>query len=200
MGDDGFSAATGTHSAQRIGTQPGCVRAWGDDCRAMQQADTSADVPGVEVPFDLLRGLVRNPQEAQTIAALDVLASHEACLLEHIFAALAYTSVLQTCLTALVDRGVDPEVNGALVLVSNALEAARSDVQMLCNRADGVWRAMLASRESLLRYAEVNRSLSEELKEEGCALAANKQRLWLVETSLAHRIALRSTCAVPRDP
>ena len=43
------------------------------------------------------------------------------------------------------------------------------------------------------RYAEVNRSLSEELQEEGCALAANKQQLWLVEESLCHRIALRAT-------
>ena len=34
-------------------------------------------MPSVDVPFDLLRGLVRNPQEAQTLAYLDVLASKE---------------------------------------------------------------------------------------------------------------------------
>ena len=51
---------------------------------------------------------------------------------------------------------------------------------------------MLSSRDSLLQYAEMNHSLAEELKEEGCALAANKEKLWLIETSLAHRIMLRS--------
>ena len=148
--------------------------------------------PSVDVPFDLLRGLVRNPQEAQALAHLDVLASHEACLLEHLFATLAYLDTLHdTSLT--LSEALDPELNGATALVSNALEVVQADVALLCAKANEVTAALSLSRQSMLRYAEVNHSLSEELKEEGSALAANKQRLWLIETSLAHRIELRSS-------
>jgi len=150
-----------------------------------------SSLPSLEVPFDLLRGLVRNPQEAQALVQLDILAQRESCLLEHIFATLAYYSCIREAARAL-SEAPGPAMNGARVLVQYSIDTLRHDAQYALGTLGLVNRAMRTSQAALRRYAEVNRSLSEELREEGSALASTKQQLWLIEESLCHRIALRA--------
>ena len=96
-------------------------------------------------------------------------------------------------LAQVLDEDVsDPELNAAAVLVDTARAAVKRNLAVLSTEVEGASRQLRASRVALQRFAETNRSLHEELAEEGVgALASSKQKLWLVEESLAHRIASR---------
>ena len=63
---------------------------------------------------------------------------------------------------------------------------------MLEERLAGVVAQLKASRVSLQRYAEVNRSVHAELVEAGCLeLAEAKHKLWRVETEMCDGISRR---------
>ena len=70
-----------------------------------------------------------------------------------------------------------------------ALATVRANIDMLVTEIDEVLRGVAESASTVRRYAEGNEALAAELSEEGApALAAAKQRLWLVEESLAYRM------------
>ena len=150
------------------------------------------EILSVDVPFGLLQGQVRNENEARELAALDVAALREAGALQHTLSFCAYDAGLRAAADALREAGPDPELNAAAVLVDTARAAVKRNLAVLSTEVEGASRQLRASRVALQRFAETNRSLHEELAEEGVgALASSKQKLWLVEESLAHRIASR---------
>ena len=150
------------------------------------------EILSVDVPFGLLHGQVRNENEARELAALDVAALREAGALQHTLSFWRVRRRPAAAADALREAGPDPELNAAAVLVDTARAAVKRNLAVLSTEVEGASRQLRASRVALQRFAETNRSLHEELAEEGVgALASSKQKLWLVEESLAHRIASR---------
>lgn len=143
-------------------------------------------------PFPLIAGTVRNPREAAALAELDVLAIKEECLLEHLCATALYARTLDDAVESISKDGSDPATGPAVTLLQAAQEALQQGDGWLRECAEGVMQQMAACQLLLKSLAEINHSLHAELQEEGCeALAKNKRRLWLVEESLCHRVALR---------
>ena len=80
------------------------------------------------------------------------------------------------------------------VALSTADDAARRRPR---DARPDAWTAPVLD-DALQRFAETNRSLHEELAEEGVgALASSKQKLWLVEESLCYRIQQRVRAPPP---
>ena len=78
------------------------------------------------------------------------------------------------------------------MLVGQQRAALTQNIAMLEERLAGVVAQLKASRVSLQRYAEVNRSVHAELVEAGCLeLAEAKQKLWRVETEMYDGISRR---------
>ena len=75
-------------------------------------------------------------------------------------------------------------------MCASALATVRANIELLVAEADQVVRGLHESASTIRRYAETNEALVAELTEDGApsALAAAKQRLWLVEESLAYRM------------
>ena len=78
------------------------------------------------------------------------------------------------------------------MLVGQQRAALTQSIALLEERLAGVVAQLKASRVSLQRYAEVNRSVHAELVEAGCLeLAEAKQKLWRVETEMCDGISRR---------
>ena len=69
---------------------------------------------------------------------------------------------------AIAHVGPEPRLNAAAVLVGQQRAALTQSIAMLEERLAGVVVQLKASRVSLQRYAEVNRSVHAELVEAGC--------------------------------
>ena len=97
---------------------------------------------------------------------------------------------------AIAHVGPEPRLNAAAVLVGQQRAALTQSIAMLEERLAGVVAQLKASRVSLQRYAEVNRSVHAELVEAGCLeLAESKQKLWWVETEMCDGISNGSTAS-----
>ena len=93
---------------------------------------------------------------------------------------------------AIAHVGPEPRLNAAAVLVGQQRAALTQSIAMLEECLVGVVAQLKASRVSLQRYAEVNRSVHAELVEAGCLeLAEAKQKLWRVETEMCDGISRR---------
>ena len=93
---------------------------------------------------------------------------------------------------AIAHVGPEPRLNAAAVLVGQQRAALTQSIAMLEERLAGVVAQLKASRVSLQRYAEVNRSVHAELVEAGCLeLAEAKHKLWRVETEMCDGISRR---------
>ena len=152
------------------------------------------------VPLDLLAGKVRNQEEALLLAKVDVLWQQEEHILEHLLAAHSYLRSVSQCEQAVVDVGLEPRLNPALVLVGNARQTLTQGIAGLEARFEGVQAELKAIQAELQRYAEVNRSVHAELVEAGCVeLAGAKQQLFQLETELCSAISRRRTGRAEAD-
>ena len=147
--------------------------------------------------LQLLEGHVRNPREARALVALDVSAVRQSAILDHLLACCAHERELARLLDELAHRrhavnagdGVeDPKLNAAVALVTVGLDAVRADLNALLPLASAELDAIVKLRGELDWFRSCNQSLVEELQREGVALAASKERLWLVEESLLLRL------------
>ena len=144
-------------------------------------------------PLNLLAGHVRNKKEAKTlINCLDCQAQHRA-VLDHLLACTSYEHELFRVLNAIdMASGSDARLRSARALIASALDGVRHDIDVLAVQAAELLNTLDESRNSLMTYAENNEAVYHELSEEGTghSLASAKQRLWLVEESLAAHIEL----------
>jgi hypothetical protein len=141
-------------------------------------------------PLHLLAGLVRNPREAKALVDLDGHAIRYEVALDHLLSCCAQERDLEhlRCTLTLHSR-VDASLQTALVLCDNALVNVRRSIDVIVAEVDALLRRVAELSVTLRRYAESNEALAKELEEDRSApaVAAAKQRLWLVEESLAAR-------------
>ena len=134
---------------------------------------------------------MRNGREARTLVTLDILAARHKVLLDHLLAACAQEHDLQALRSVLsVQCTSDEGLLAALSVVVNALSVVQQNIAGIIRRADELLQAIHDSAGMLRQHAENNEALADELAAEGGAasVAAAKQRLWLIEESLACRI------------
>ena len=146
---------------------------------------------GFEPPLALLASSVRNASEAAALVDIDILALRHEVLHDHLLACCAHEHELEQarCKLARVAADGDQQLVAASALCMSALATVRGNIELLVTEADEVLCSVRESARTIRRYAESNEALAAELAEEGApALAAAKQRLWLVEESLAHRM------------
>ena len=144
-------------------------------------------------PIRLLGGHVRNKKEARVLlGCVDCQAQH-AAVLDHLLACTSYELELSRALNA-IDRlcGSDAHLHAARALIASALDGVRHDIDTLVAQAAEHLDQLAHICNSLRAYAENNETVYLELTEEGAApnIASTRQRLWLVEESLAARIEL----------
>lgn len=142
-------------------------------------------------PLHLLASSVRNASEATALVDVDLLALRHEVLHDHLLACCAHERELQRTHDIVTRRAAGDEhsqLRAAAALCATALATVRANIAMLVAEADEVIRGLCES--TIQRHAESNEALAAELAEEGAPmLAAAKQRLWLVEESLAHRMS-----------
>ena len=142
-------------------------------------------------PLALLASSVRNASEATALVDIDLLALRHEVLHDHLLACCVHERELQRARDAFTRAAAagDAQIRPAAVLCASALESVRSNIDLLVAEADEVLQGVRDSMGTIRRLAESNEAFAAELAEEGTpSLAAAKQRLWLVEESLAHRM------------
>ena len=140
-------------------------------------------------PLPLLASSVRNAREAASLVELDVLAVRHEVIHDHLLACCAHERRLEA-LHSRALAAADPQLLAVAALCATALATVRRDIGLLVAEADEVLKGVAEKEGTIKRYAESNEALAAELAEEGGAhsLAAAKERLWLIEESLVHRM------------
>jgi hypothetical protein len=182
-----------------VGAKPGilyiianrCAAARGDAWHAAMDPPTPPH--DLFAPIRLLAGHVRNKKEARVLVnCVDCQAQH-AAVLDHLLACSSYELELSRALSGIeMLSGSDARLHAARALIASALDGVRRDIDALVAQAAEHLNQLDEACRSLRTYAENNEATYLELSEEGSAqnIASSRQRLWLVEESLAARIEL----------
>ena len=151
-------------------------------------ADGSAATDGFALPFALLSS-VRNVRESRALVELDLQALSLEVLHDHLLAACAHEYALERLRSALCIAD-SAQLHAASALCASALATTRHNICLLVAETDDVLRTASECASTVRQYAESNEALAVELAEEGApTLAAAKERLWLIEASLVHRVS-----------
>lgn len=141
-------------------------------------------------PLAHLASTVRNASEAAALVDVDLLALRHEVLHDHLLACCAHERDLERAHHTISRAALaDPQLLAAASLCASALVTVRDNIELLVAEVDEVLQGVHEAAATVRRYAEGNEALVAELIEDGApCLAASKQRLWLVEESLAFRM------------
>ena len=158
---------------------------------AAMAASGHSSGPSFAPPLALLASSVRNASEAAALVDIDMLALRHEVLHDHLLACCAHEQELERAHHSISHAAVaDPQLLTAAALCAGALETVRRNVSLLVREVEEVLHCVCEAEGTIRRYAEGNETLAAELVEEGApGLGAAKQRLWLVEESLAYRMS-----------
>ena len=163
-----------------------CNLAGAEIARGARRTSAMAFAP----PLHLLSSTVRNQTEASALVDIDLLALRHEVLHDHLLTCCAHEQALSQAHQAISrNASSDPQLHAAAALLASALATIRGNITQLVAEADEVLHGVAECAGVARRYAEGNETLAAEVAEGGAhALAAQKQRLWLIEESLAYRM------------